>query len=270
MAFTVTHTPPDINSTVTVKFAGQLLLRPNGTSMCDIGINRLAQKHDFHLMLIVNKPGLPATLLRLTTGPLTGPGAVTITKSPPGAGFKVFTKDAGTFDRANAANSTLDYRWTVDLQELHPGVDFNEGARPLATLNDGVLYTSNLSREGLNPALVRPGERKDLIRLASDFSAAMDLPAGAVLLMAWNEFGKPKTFSLPRPASIDPVGTRYTVVLLNDPPAVDDTPHDELDFYYRVLQIGSDPVPAGQRWKLIFDIAPKSDEIPCLPISLNG
>lgn len=269
MAFTVTHTPPNINSTVTIKFAGQFLLKPNGASMCDIGINRFAPNHAFHLMLIVDKPDLPPTLLRLTTGPLTGPGPLTITNNQ-STGFKIFTKDDDPFDPMNGNNSPHDYRWAVDLKKLHPGVDFNEGARPLATLNDGVLYTSNRSRDGLNPRLVRTGDTKDLNRLAADLSAAVDLPAEAELSLDWKELGKPKTFKLPRPVAIDPVGTRYTFVLLNDPPAVDDTPHDELELYYRVLQIGNDPVPGPERWKLVYDIAPKSDEIPCLPITLNG
>jgi hypothetical protein len=267
MAFTVTHTTPNVNSKATIKFAGLMLLRPNGTKNCDIGIHRFAHTHMFQAMLIVNKPGLPPTLVRIITGPLMSD--LTITTNPPGSGFQVFTKDDNPFDPKNLNNHRLDYRWTIDFNARNPGVTTNDGAQPIATLNDGVLYTSNLSKPGLKPALVRGTQKDELAFVAADLSASIELPQGTILLMAWREFGKAKTFLLPRDIDKD-TGATYTIVLLNDPPGIEPAAHDELAVYYDVLRKGSAEVPREEKWSLIYENAPKSDEIPCLPVVLNS
>jgi hypothetical protein len=268
MPFTETHTAPKTDSKVTIKFAGLILLRPNGTTNCDIGIHRFAPSHMIQALLIVNKPGLPPTLIRLTTGPLTSD--LTITVNPPNTGFRVYTKDDNPFDPLNANNDKLDYRWSVNLFKLNPGIDFfDEGTKPMATLNDGILYTSNLSKEGIKPVLVRGMERKEMLFLAADLSASIELPGQAFLAMSWREFGKPKTLRLPRDIDKN-INATYTIVLLNDPPSIEPAAHDELGLYYDVVRKNGQEVPKEERWQLIYENAPKSDEIPCLPIVLTS
>lgn len=268
MSFTVTNTPPNVNSKVTIKFAGLMLLRPDGNFNCDIGIHRFAEGHMFQAMLIVEKPGLPPTLIRLTTGPLMTD--LTITANPPNTGFRVYAKDNNPFDPANPNNDRLDSRWTVDLERLNPGVLFlEEGTEPLATLNDGTLYSSNLSKEGLKPVLVRGAERKELHFVAADLSAAIELPGQAVLMMSWREFGEPKSLKLPRDVDNN-INAKYTIVLINDPPSIEPPAHDELDLYYDVVRKNGQPVGDNEKWQLVYEDAPKSDEIPCLPIVLNS
>jgi hypothetical protein len=272
MPFTIVHTPPKINSTVTVKFAGLLLLKPNGNKMCDIGINR-QPAHAFQLMLIVDKPDLPLTLLRLTSGPLTGD--VKITNSASTAAFKVFTKDDNPFDPTAADNNPYDARWALNMADYHPGADFNNGARPLVTLNDGLLYTSNLSRPGLKPTLVTPQPpptpptEKPLNQIAADLAASFDLTAADKVSITWEEAGQAKSFELPRIQTVDPIGSTYTIVVLNDPPATSPSPHDELALYYEVLRVHGNQVPPNERRQLVFKETAKSDEIPCLSVLLN-
>ena len=270
MPFTVTHERPKIDSTVTVKFAGLLLLQPNGDKILDVGINRQAPEHSFQVMLIVDKPHLPLTLLRLTSGPLTGD--LKITHKSDDAAFKVFTKDENPFDPLdpNGDNDPLDYRWALNMKDFHPGLKFNDGARPIATLNDGVLYTSNLCRPSIGPQLVTPGAtppEKDLNRIASDLAASFDLKKEVEI--SWEEAGKAKRFTIPRVETVDPPGTTYTIVVLNNPPATDPSPHDELAFYYLVLEDDAGSIPEGNHRKLIYKDPSKSDEIPCLSVILN-
>lgn len=269
MPFTKTHTPPNTNSKVTIKFAGLMLLKPNGPKNCDIGIHRFAPRHVFQAMLIVNKPGLPPTLIRLTTGPMMSD--LTITANPPSStGFCVYTKDDNSFDPLNVNNDKLDSRWTIDLYERNPGVAFfDEGTRPFATLNDGVLYTSNLSKEGLKPALVRGAQTERRAFVAADLSASIDLSGDGYVVMSWRELGKPKTLRLPRDMDKN-INATYTIVLLNDPPSIEPASHDELGLYYDVVRINGQQVQNGDKWELIYEDAPKSDEIPCLPILLNN
>jgi len=268
MPFTVTNTPPNVNSKVTVKFAGLMLLRPNGNFNCDIGIHRFAPGHMFQAMLIVNKPGLPPTLIRLTTGPLMTD--LTITANPPNTGFRVYAKDNNLFDPANPNNDRLDHRWTIDLYKRNPGINFlDEGTKPFATLNDGTLYASNLSKEDLKPVLVRgEHEREELIYVAADLSASIELPGQAILMMSWREFGKPKSLKLPRDVDQN-LSATYTIVLLNDPPSTELASHDELALYYDVVRKNGQEVPNNEKWQLIYE-GGKSDEIPCLPIIHNS
>ena len=267
MPFTVTHDRPKIKATVNVRFAGLLLLKPNGTKTCDIGINRQTG-HSFQVMLIVDKPYLPLTLLRLTSGPLTKD--LKITNSSSTAAFKVYAMDNHPFDPTKPDNDPIDHRWALNMAESHPGADFNNGARPMVQLNDGVLYTANRSREGLDPELIIPNQPpKPLMHVAADRAASFDLTCSDTVTIEWEEPGEPKSFQIPRIATVDPVGSTYTIVILNNPPVTNPSPHDELELYYRVLTQGGNPIDPPHRRQLRYKNPAKSDEIPCLSVILN-
>lgn len=263
MAFTTTNSVPQAK--VTIKFAGLMLLKPNGPDACKIGVHRLSQEHLFQAILTKHKPNLPPTLVRLTTGSLQGQFNMYANRT--GAAFRVFQTDNGAFDRASSSNHELDYRWGLNLSTLHPNADYNAGATPEATLNDGVLYTSNLTRLGHKPVLTKTsGGRMELIRVTGDLAAALDLPPGKTLRLSWTDSIGSQTFDLPR--QTDPLGTAYTLTLLNEPPGLIASPHDELAYYYDVLRVNGAPI--TDKWQLVYEGSPKNDEIPCLPIILNS
>ena len=264
MPFTVTDNEPDVHSKVTIKFGGLLLLRPKDNNMCEIGVSRSSSIHTCQLMLIVNKPNLPATLLRLASGPLLKDLVINCTA--PG-GFKAFAQDPFDPTQENG-NHRLDYRWAIDMSELNPDSDFNQGAHPIATLNDGVLYTSNLSLLTLKPALIKGNLKREPLMLAADLAVSIPLAPGSQLTMSWTSSANPDIV-LPRRVDLDPEGTIYTIVLLNDPPITTPTPHDELGLYYKVLEVGGGPIHPNDQWQLIYQSHPKSDEIPCLPVRLG-
>src|SRR5687767_15915900 len=92
MPFNTTSTVPSINSTVTVRFAGLMLLKAGAGNTCEVGVHRLTDSHAFQAMLIVHKPDLPLTVIRLTTGPLTAPFSVDVLPAA-GAGFLAFAQE---------------------------------------------------------------------------------------------------------------------------------------------------------------------------------
>jgi hypothetical protein len=271
MPFATTNIPPSTSplAKVTVKIAGLLLLRPKGNE-CEIGVHRLSPIHLFQAILVVQKPGLPPTLIRLLTGPLTGPFSIMVDPAP-ATGFSAFAADS--FDRSGSpTNHDKDYRWAVNLRERHPDATLNDGAFPAVTLNSGVLYTSTLSRT--NQLELRRGtEVEPLYKAAADLAIAIDLPEGSFVKLSWTESGTTQHETLPR-ASDDP-GTTYTISLMNDPPLASPAAHDELDLYYMVLDAGrgaaAGAIPAADRWKLVIPENPagRTDEIPCLPITLH-
>lgn len=273
MPFTTTTTPPDTNAQVTVKFAGLMLLKPSESNNgCDIGIHRLSDSHEFQVIVVVNKPDRPPNVIRLVTGTVTEPFNINVNPAP-GSGVEIFTPTA-TFDRSSTTYDELDFRWAINMQELHDGTDFNDGARPIATLNAGTLYTSTLTRPDLSPDLVRGTTRTQLRRFSADLAAAINLPTRrSKVELSWShESGEPRViesrvFELPRRA--DPVGTRYTVVLLNDPPISSAASHDELAYYYEVLELNGAPVPEPDRYRIAYTGEPTSDEIPCMPVVIN-
>jgi hypothetical protein len=266
MPFTETNTPPVTKPKVTVRFAGLMLLKPGDNNTCEIGIHKFSSTHMFQVMLIVSKPDRPPTLLRLFTGPLTAPFA--ISASAPGSGFQAFAATAAPFVRNDPNNHELDYRWALDLTSLHPNADFNDGARPVVTLNAGVLYTPTLTRSGLGLDLVQGNAKKPQHRVAADLAASIEVPSNNVVRLAWSDLGDPQTLDLPR--SLDPEGTTYTISLMNDPPISSPAVHDELALYYKVLEVNGAPVPDVDRGRLNVKDAQKTDEIPCLPVTLNS
>lgn len=279
MPFNTTNVVPPTNPTVTVKFAGLLLLKAGAGNTCEVGVHRFSPFHTFQVMLVVNKPNKPLTFIRLLTGPLTAPMSISVLPAP-AAAFMAFARDP--FDRANAAVShEFDYRWALNVRSLqldsaatlplHPNADVADGARPVLTLNAGVLYTSNLTPPALKPVLTpvtpSPAGPQPLHSVAADLAIAIDVPTGSAMLVAWHELGEPQTLTLPR--ELDPAGTTYTISIMNDPPISTPIFHDELELYYKVLQVGGLPIPRPQQFRLQITTPGKTDEIPCLPVIMD-
>lgn len=267
MPFTTTTTLPPARAKVTVHFAGLMMLKPGNDNTCEIGIHRFSSTHSFQIVLVVSKPKRPPTLIRLVTGPLLRPFAIEVLPRPT-TGVQVFARTPEPFVRDDETNDVRDFRWALNLSALHPDVDFNDGARPVATLNGGVLFTPNLTPSDLDPKLVRGGETTLLHRMAADLAAAIRLTETGRVVLTWDQLGESKELTLPR--SLDPEGTTYTISFLNNPPITDPVDHDEMYLYYRVLEIGGARIPRSSQLALDFvNDDPTTDEIPCSPVFLN-
>lgn len=273
MPFTTTNTVPKIDATVTVKITGLMLLKSGAGNTCDVGVHRLSALHTFQATLIVNTPGLPLSVIRLFTGALTAPFNIDLVPAPD-SGFQLFAQEP--FVRNGQGSHPFDYRWAINMRKVNPAADYTDDAKPEVTLNAGILYSSSLSRPTLQPVLVaatasRSEQPKPLHKFAADLAVAIDVPdgSGSSVVVRWEESKQQRILTLPR--DIDDAGTTYTISLANDPPTPAATPHDEFTLYYDVLEEGGAPIPPERRFRLQVPagVAPGSDAIPCMPVTLD-
>ena len=283
MPFTRTTTPPKTDAKITVEVTGLMLLREGANNTCEIGIHRFSRDHLFQACLIVKKADRPPRLIRLQTGLPTSDFTMTLVPTTAVVGIQAFapTPDAD-FHRDPRVDDNRDYRWAFNVRKLpnHDTVDFPAGAhpraQPLATLNSGVLYTSNLSRDGQSIMQICGGNSINLNRVAADLAFAIDLPGDLSqpgsprLEIEWSDRGESQHLELPRPGEEGEDGPTYTLSLINDPPFINPEAHEELDRYYKVLERNGASVPELERCALQIGDAPTSDQIPCLSILLEG
>ena len=269
MPFTRTTNPPSTNAKVTVEFAGLMSLEAGENNSCIVGVHRWTYTHTFQATLIVCKPDRPPSLVRLFTGPLTGAFLIRLDPDPNQGSFRAFAPTDDPFVRSAAANNhDFDYRWAINMREYHTETQTNDGASPGGTLMTGVLYTPTLTRPGMNPQLVRAGSNpRELYRISADLAAAIETPDGTQVWLQWRELGETKHLTLPR--AYDPEGTTYIVSLLNDPPIGTPVAHDEIELYYKILETNAEPIPDDEQWRLEYVHFEKTDEIPCMPITLE-
>lgn len=267
MPFATTSISPPTNPVVTIVFSGLTLIRsgPNGT--CEVGVNRLSREHILQVLLIVKRPNLPPLPIPLVGGHLTAPFNIRFQPDPAAAGDFVAFAQPGAFNRNPSTDDPLDYRWAINLRDasLHPGADFNDGARPIVSLKTGILYTPHLSHPSVVPTLVRPGSTPVVLnRIAVNLAAAIIL-AGRRLLLNWRDMGEDKNILLPRDSDIPHPNTTYTICFINDPANFSTLPHDELAEMYKVLHVANAEIPRPQRWSLQYTQPfGRTDEIPCL------
>lgn len=266
MPFTETNVPPSTTPLVTVAFSGLIVLRPGANNTCEIGVHRFCRDHQFQVILVVNKPGLPPILVPLLIGPLTGPFLIRLDPDPGTTDFAVFARDP--FDRTRANSHDLDYRWTINIKDLHINAQINDGAQPVGTLYTGVLYTPHLTAPIVAPRLRRPNSPDFMLNhLASNLAASINPPANTKVLLRWEDLGDTVELSLKRDQ--DPAGTLYTLYFINDPPNINAEVHDEFSRYYKIIESGGGPIPGQQRFELKFAPVSRTDEIPCMPVTLN-
>jgi hypothetical protein len=281
MPFQTTALAPPTNPRVTIAFSGLMVVRSGANNTCEVGMHRFNTSHECRVTLIVRKPNRPATLVPLVKGPFEGPVTISreLAPDPLMGDFAVFAPTTDPFIRDAATNHELDYRWAVGLREIHPDfdLDLNEGAQPLVTLKTGILYTANLTKDGLNPQLetaVKPEPPEQpppaipLHKIASNLAAAIILRGADKLLLKWRDFGNDRTFELPR--GNDHPNTRYTVMFTNEPPKINAEPHDEMALYYRILQVPGFGfgVFSEQQMTLTYGNRSMTDEVPCLSLRI--
>ena len=276
MPFTRTATQPSTNPTVTLKFAGLMTLEPSGADTCDVGIHRWAPTHTFQVVLIVNKPDRPLTVIRLRSGPLESNFMIRL--DPGQADFKAYAAtpgDAIERNEANARDYPLDYRWALNLREyLHSEAQRNEGAAQIVQLKTGLLYTPNLTPVILKPELISlhptmPPAPKPLYRFAADLAVAIQRPANTKIRLEWREMGQRQELFLPRDIDVVEPRTTYTVAFLNDPGLNAPASHDEITEYYKILSVRGQPIDPDDRWRLQYAPGQRTDEIPCMPGTLE-
>lgn len=277
MPFTTTNVRPEFDAPVTVKFSGLMVLQPGPNETCEIGVHRHNRDHVNQVLLIVNKPDLPVSVVPLLLGPLTGPfdiklralnPEVILDPDPDFGDFKIYERDP--FDRTLPTSDNYDHRWALNLRPGNPDARINDGAKPVITLKTGTLYTSNLSNPALVPKFRVPGSEdgEELNQFAGDLAASIIPPDGTEVLLEWKDLGDDKFITLPRLG--DPEGTTYTVCFINEPPNYATESAEELPLYYKVLAKEDGKLFEDEE-QCILELPDetRSDEVPCMPIILN-
>ena len=273
MPFETTANVPPVNPKVTVVFSGLLVFRPGAAeNTCEVGVHRFSNNHVTQLLLLVNKPGKPPMPIPLLRGPLTSDFSINLKTgaNPVPADFTVFAASPEPFERNNAANSELDYRWAVNFKhpDIHPNANINVGAQPFIKLTTGVLFTPHLTRNGLGPRLMRPAGTVELHRIAANMAVAINPAAGTNVSLSWSDLGESRSRTLPRPIDAAEPNTTYTLLVINDPPSLSEEFHDEMGLYYKVLEDRDTHIAFAVNDQFIFDCGSipgsKTDEVPCL------
>ena len=272
MPFQTTSIAPPLRPKVTVAFAGLMVLQPGANNTCEVGIHRLNKSHEIRATLIVQRPNRPPILVSLLQGPLEAPFEISLDSAPnPLVGdFSVFAPTAEPFIRDAGTNNEFDYRWAVNVKDLHPNVELNEGAQPFVILKTGILYTASRTRDTVKPSFVRDdGLIKDMHKIATNLAAAIITPDTHKVHLSWQDRRKPVELELPRTTN-DPVNTCYTVMFTNEPTKLRPEPHKEMALYYKILRDGGAAVKDEERFEIEYEIQnPGTDEVPCLTMTRN-
>jgi hypothetical protein len=267
MAFQTTANEPAQNPPVTVTFSGLMVLKPGPNNTCDIAVHRFNRDHLFQVILITNKPNRPPTLTPLLTGPLTGSFSIGLTPDPGAGDFTAFAPTPDPFVRNGGGNDEKDFRWAINFREHHQNAQVNGGAEPLINLKTGVLYTPNLTNPDLGLQLRRDALSIPLHQISEDLAVSIVPPEGTRVALEWEDLGVKQTVTLPLD---EEANTTYTIALSNNPPNLTLEPHDELALYYRILkEDNGTSIPDALQFRLAIAAGARSDEVPCMPTTLN-
>lgn len=273
MTFPITHDLPFTMPFLTVNFSGLLLLKATSGTTCEIGIHRKSPPHNLEIALDVTFPdGTILPTEKLVTGHLQGKWFSLNATLPTQPGVWAYQADY-PFYRSKGTDDTYDFRWSVDLEgdefyreqlsasdsKVHPGM----------RMNNGVFYAARLTDE-TKVMIVRNLKSKNygMSNIAGMLAAAVDVQGGGRIDLDW------KNNHLVLPRQGDPQGTKYKLMISNEPPSY--TPEeDELKNYHTALKKKNGAtIPESEKWHLlvspIHSWLENTDEIPCMPVILDS
>jgi len=137
-------------------------------------------------------------------------------------------------------------------------------------MNSGVFYTAERTDEASLHLVRRLGIEHGLSSIAGVIGSRIDIVPGSHVNLQWREGGTEKELALPRD---DKPGAKYELIISNEPPEGTTTDPDELVNYYNALtETNGTIISPGERWKVgpPQHLIVTTDEIPCMPIVLNG
>lgn len=259
---------------VTVDFSGLLVVRCLNSRTCEIAV-LYSPPHKFKISLEVNEPDNATRTIPIYSGtsPVTFSIAGTVA-----SGVSAF-EAPGPFSRDPLKDRGRDFRWAIDLEgdEFHReflDVDMTK-IRSTGIITSGVFYSAERTDEVSLPNITRTrgGVPHGMSSITGVIGARIDVASGSHLNLEVQEgTNAPKLISLPRDREDKP-GTTYVIRISNEPPEGTTTDPDELLNYYQVLKkrVGGN-ILDGEKWKLAPNppsMVVSTDEIPCMPITLN-
>jgi len=281
---TVPTRPPDVE----IVFSGQLFLRSDDGSTCDVGVNPIATGHDLLIEVRTKKADRPDVINMRHVGPLDF-------RSPEGMKIEVIPQadtlaawkcvSPNTIDRVAGTGAPYeDFRWMLNLEsdlfhnkDLVPTVF---GTQNTIKLLQGEFFFRTGMRAPVGLKYERQGGGLGLAvfrRIGAIARASLFLVQDQSVLISWTEGTEPRSLNLTK--SLD--GTTYEIYIENTPRFVqipvprpsDLSAFEELIHYYKVIP--TDQVPSNARFTLkpVDDPTPGqkgSPTIPCQVTILDG
>jgi hypothetical protein len=282
---------------VQIFFHGQLLMRSEDETSCEVAVNSIATNHVLTIEARTKTAGKPDLINMRHLGPLhfrQGEGmlieVVPNVASPAAFGCRTFDTinyESGLGPPNNPPDE--DFRWILNLEgplfherELNPAIF---GSHQVIRLVGGEYFFQTAARASGQLEYVRSGGGKSdatLRRIGAIASASVFLGANQSVVLRWQD----TTQELDRVLTLTRAqGVTYEIYISNTPlyeeldPQADLSHRDELIEYYKVVSEISrtPPPPDGPRFQLVPRIVPVahpletgSPSIPCQVINLNG
>jgi hypothetical protein len=280
MPFPHTTDRPDVpvsagQTDIEITFEGLILLRSEDTSnpqikICEVGVHHGEADHSLVIAISVVGGGN----LWSRGGPL---GSTLEMRADDAAqGVAAFIPDENPFNRSNASNDELDFRWALDLKQMHPTGSVQDGMiRPGVQLNRGILFTSAVTPRPPAMEVFRTGggqQIHSLRRIAHQLGARVVLNDGEKLRLVR---GGVELYSLPRPPHEVPPGSKYLISVSNSdehpPTAVlgNCTAGDFRRYYHVVTN-----VTLPNQFEICFFCPPAmitaTTDVPCMAVVQDG
>ncbi|HEU4765902.1 MAG TPA: hypothetical protein VFS77_00970 [Pyrinomonadaceae bacterium] len=273
---------PEEPPSVRILLTGQLILRPNDTSVaCEVFVNRSAPNHHLTVEVREKAAGKADVILMRHYGalgfldPANRVEGMQILRRLSGEDPEPFSKveqySGPATDYAEPLNLALD----LNDKRFFPGKKLlidHECARPSIMIRDGIFHTAAKTSNDIEVHLMQ-GERpvRKLPAFASVIGANVYLNNGESLILRWCEMAVPRTLTLEKP----PKGVSYEVFIINDP--LYDDPregrsHDELGEYYKILPSVDTSERLAVKVKFPATVAATkgSAKAPCMPVIVSG
>src|SRR2546423_909368 len=262
---------------VRILFHGLLLWYPDkdGTS-CRIGVLRGAPDHYLSIEVRIKKQGDPDFPIMRHFAPMrfshndddTSPGLlITVDTPSKDPHVEVFIPDPD-FERSPTSTSDpQDYRWGVDLDDIHK-VELQQNPKlllrdsnstePSIQITEGILHTALKSHDDIEIKKVslKTGKEVDFFPIAAIMGINMYLEPTQNLILRWiKEDGLSQELPLPRPDNPldNPGQLSYEIYIDNNPTFTDHVTHSDFTEFYKAFKVGSLPT---ELFDLKFPIAP--------------
>lgn len=279
---------------VQIFFHGQLLLRSEDETTCEVAVNQLAANHVLTIEARTKVSGQPDTIMMRHVGPLNfrqGEGML-VEVSPAVGSPAAF--NCRTFDPINYLSGEVpprddDFRWILNLegpqfhrQELNVPI-FN--SHHIIRLRNGEYFFRTARRADARLSHKRRGGGVDEVtfrRIGTIASASVFLAQDQSVVLRWRSPDKDSDHAV----TLTKAANTTHEIFINNAPLFIDPPvqggeeqefpqFDELIEYYKVIPgIGS--ILTDERFKLVPVLAPRpagergSPDIPCQVMRLDG
>ena len=272
---------------VLIVFHGQMLLRSEDGTNCEVGINPIASNHVLSVEARMKRADATDRVRMRHLGPLHFRPSEGMSISVAGnmaapAAFKLVTLDP--IDYVNGTGTREDdFRWILNLEGgLFHGDELNPPIFPsqnVIKLHDGEYYfrTAARSEPRYQYRRMNGGKPETIFRfIGAIASASVFLQENQGLVIRWQDGTQERDRTLTLSKMADTVYEVYienTPLFLDEPRQADLPNFDELVQYYKVIpQIPPTP---NRRFKLVPELRPGeadqgSPEIPCQVMTLDG